>query len=284
MILTHSLRQSEKPRSRPFRFGRKRKKRPPLIHELNKQPVVRSAHQDGFLLTGLVVGGLGLSAVGLLVASGGAPMQTLRQLIMFAQGNPYAPLIYGTGAVILPNLFMSQTALTITAGLLFGPVVGIALSVTTQTISSLIAYGIGQQLGQRTKFGNGIVERVDPYVGRLRRNPFEGTVLLRLLFLPEEAVSYASGILDIGWKPFITGTMLGILPSTVFFVQVGNAISNGVLGSLSYFNPTLLIASGTVLAGTLIVAKLSHEQEVVLESDPDDIIEGEIIPDMGTVV
>lgn len=250
-----------------FRRSRRRKR---LIMALDAAttPDKRRVMLEGVGVVGGIaaISGLSIYAVNTLLPAGAIP-----QLILAAQTNPLAPLAFGAAAVVLPTLFVSQTMVTLSAGFLFGAGVGTAIAITAQTLSSMIAYGIGTQLSRHTRLGEMVTQRIEPYIGRMRHNGFEGILLTRLLYLPHEAVSYASGILGIGWKPLILGTALGSLPSTIFLVQVGSGVASGLFGAATYFNPLLFAVSGGVLLTSIFVARN------LKRADTDDIVEGEII-------
>ncbi len=274
MILTHALRNGRASHKRSFRYKRRRKKRRPFVEMIDppnterRDLLIGAAGMAGSII---LISGAGVAVIKLLLPPG-----TVTKVIQLAQTSPAAPLIYGVAAVILPTVFVSQTLMTLSAGALFGTMQGTILSITSQTLSAMIAYGIGTQLARRTRFGESLTRRVEPYIGRLRQNAFEGMLLMRLLYIPQEMVSYASGMLNVGWKPLIFGTALGSLPATFFLVQVGAGISGGILGTATYFNPALFTVSGGVFAASFVLARYMRAEQI----DDADVIEGEIIEEM----
>lgn len=169
--------------------------------------------------------------------------------------------------LVRPLLLVPATVLTVAAGLVFGPVVGVAVVVVAANASALVAYGVGWSLGRAPGDGDvdGLVGR---WAARLRRSSFETVLVMRLLFLPYDLVNYASGILRVRWLPFLVATAIGSLPGTVSFVLLGASverIDEGV-GGLS---PTTLAASVAIILASLVTARVLRARR----GAPDAVID-----------
>lgn len=272
MPLIHALKQEQyQPR---FRIGRRRKRRRRLVDAVDiEQAKRRRLMLEG---VGLVGGVVAMSAFSIVLVQTLLPAGAIPQLVVAAQTNPLASVAFGVAAVLLPAVFVSQTLMTVSSGFLFGAKAGVVIAITAHTLSALIAYAIGTKLSQHTRLGDRLMDRMQPYIGRLRENAFEGVLFTRIIYFPHEVVSYAAGMLGIGWKPLALGTLIGSLPSTFFLVQAGAGISSGLFGTVSFFSPSLFIVSGGMLAGSVIVARQLRQRE----SNTSDIIEGEIIEEL----
>lgn len=129
-------------------------------------------------------------------------------LDFFTQGF-WGPLIYIFLYAIRPLILFSSTLLTLAAGFVFGPFLGIFYTVIASNISSTVAFYVGRY------FGKGLVqdEQLDTlakrYARRMRENSFETVMIMRFIFLPYDAVSYLAGFLNIKFWPFILATALG---------------------------------------------------------------------------
>lgn len=125
-----------------------------------------------------------------------------------------------------PIVLFPASVLTVVAGVLFGPYVGVAVVVVAANASAMIAYGIGRGLGQSAR---AVDEPTDASFARrwsrqMRDNSFETVLVMRLLFIPYDLVNYLSGVLRIKWAPFLAATALGSLPGTVSFVLIGASL------------------------------------------------------------
>ncbi|MEM7117059.1 MAG: VTT domain-containing protein [Chloroflexota bacterium] len=197
-----------------------------------------------------------------------AVLPLMGQLITFAEASPYTPLAFGLGATLLPLAFFPETVVAIGSGVLFGLTGGVVATVATQTVGGMMAYGIGRRLKERTTEDKPLSPKLAPYIAPLQDKPFESVLIMRLLYLPHELVSYASGWLQVDWQPYLWGTALGLIPSSIVFASVGASIRNGVLTNASLLSPQMLLISGGVLVGGFVLAKaLQQPQQEGLEGD-----------------
>lgn len=137
-------------------------------------------------------------------------------------------LAYVAVYLIRPIVLFPASVLTVVGGLLFGPIVGIAVVIVAANTSAMIAYTIGRLLGRAPGTDRardpGTRSLLQRWAGRMRERSFESVLIMRLLFLPYDLVNYASGFLRIKWLPFLTATALGSLPGTVSFVLLGASL------------------------------------------------------------
>lgn len=151
-------------------------------------------------------------------------LETVQRLIDVMSSGLAGPLIYVVFYALRPLILFPAGLLTVAAGFLFGPVLGVVLTVLASNISASVAYLAGRYFGEnlvRSEQTSGAVQR---YAQRLRENSFGSVLLLRLIYVPFDAVNYAAGFLHVHWRPFILATALGSLPGTVSFVLFGASI------------------------------------------------------------
>jgi uncharacterized membrane protein YdjX (TVP38/TMEM64 family) len=94
-----------------------------------------------------------------------------------------AALIYVVLYTVRPLILFPATLLTIASGLVFGPWLGILLTIV---------------------------------------------LLMRLLYLPFDAVNYGCGLTSMRQRDFFLGTALGIMPGLIAFVLLGGSGASGV--------------------------------------------------------
>jgi len=111
---------------------------------------------------------------------------------------------------------------TLAAGILFGPFVGVGVAAVAANASAMSGYSIGRNL-RRPGDESAVTSQLGTWPSRLRANSFEAVLLPRLLFLPYDLVNYGCGLLHVRRAPFITATAIGTLPGTVAFVLVGSS-------------------------------------------------------------
>ena len=122
----------------------------------------------------------------------------------------------------------------------------------------MIAYEIGQRAKQWTTTTETHASRLTPY---LQDKPFESVLIMRLLYLPHELVSYGCGWLELEKRPYFFGTLIGLIPSTIVLSSVGASIRNGLITSTSLLSPTMVLVNGGILVGSIVVANRLRQSE-----------------------
>lgn len=186
--------------------------------------------------------------------TGRGSIATAQSMIDRARGAWWALFAYLAVSLVRPLVFFPATLLTVAAGILFGPVVGIAVAAVAANLSAALGYTIGHRLRGT---GNGVAGSgtLAGWAERLRANTFEAVLLTRLLFLPYDAVNYACGLLRVRATPFIAATAIGTLPGTVAFVLVGSSITR-IDDGLAGVSRTTLLISVALIAASITLSRL----------------------------
>lgn len=182
------------------------------------------------------------------------PLEAVQRLVESMTSNALGPLIYLVFYAARPLVLFPASLLTVAAGFVFGPVLGILLVVLGSNISASVAYVAGRYFGGRlldSERAAGVVRRS---AHRLRENSFESVLLMRLVYAPYDLVNYLAGSLRIHWTPFILATALGSMPGTVSFVLFGASIEEDFTGEMPGLDPRILLASALIFAGSLLLS------------------------------
>ncbi len=169
----------------------------------------------------------------------------------------WGPLLYILLYAIRPVTFFPATALTILSGIFFGFLWGTVLTVIAATLAAAVAYVVGRWFATSLRLEDSAIGNS---VTALRENTFSAVLIMRLIFIPFDLLSYAAGILQTKFVPFITATFIGIMLGTATFVSIGASLNveefrtNGF--SFDLFEPQFLVLSGLILLASLTVAKL----------------------------
>lgn len=167
-------------------------------------------------------------------------------------------VLYGT-VTVAP---VPRTVFTVTAGVLFGSVLGVLLAVTGTLLAAALAFGLVRLLGARA------VERVADRTAvvwvrrRLDRSGLLAVASLRLIpALPFSVVNYAAGLSGVRFAPYLFGTLLGILPGTVAVVVLGDAVTGG--------SPHPALVAVSVVGGVVgVVGALVAARRPEIEAEP----------------
>lgn len=214
--------------------------------------VARQVGRTRLLLTG-VAGAFALAVV-LLV-----PLPTALQVRDWATSvGPWFPLVFLLTHIVVTVLPFPRTAFTLSAGLLFGPVLGVTIAVAASTVSALIALWLVRALGWQVA---GLV--TDPRLGavdaQLRARGWPAVLSLRLIpAVPFSVLNYAAAASSVRILPYFLATLAGLLPGTAAVVTLGDAMTGHV-------SPQLVVVSlctAAVGIGGLIYEARRYRQQL----------------------
>ena len=182
------------------------------------------------------------------------PLPTPVQVRDWAESmGPWFPLTFFLAHVVVTVVPVPRTAFTLSAGLLFGPALGIAIAVTASTASALIALLVVRACGWRL---NRLVrhQSIDTVDERLRQRGWLAILSLRLIpAVPFSAINYAAGASTVRVLPYAVATLAGLLPGTAAVVILGDALAG---------HPTPLLYLVSVCTGTLgltgLIVEIRH--------------------------
>ena len=163
---------------------------------------------------------------------------------------PWFPLAFLAAHIVVTVLPFPRTVFTLAAGLLFGPVLGIAIAVTASTASAVLALLLVRAAGWQL---NRLVQHraIDTADERLRERGWVAILSLRLIpVVPFSVINYAAGASAVRLAPYTWATLAGLLPGTAAVVILGDALAG-------HPSPALFVAS--VCTGGLGVAGLIME-------------------------
>lgn len=182
---------------------------------------------------------------------------------------PLGPLVYLLIYAVRPLAFFSAAALTIAAGSIFGPVLGVVYTVIAANASASVAYLMGRVLGKGILDAEKSTGIIQGYAERMRRNSFETILIMRFIFLPYDLVSYLAGFLRIKYVSFILATILGSIPGTITFVLAGASLQIDQIFMDDFqpmFNPWSLAASVVLFVVSLLLSRYFKRREAARTS------------------
>lgn len=165
-----------------------------------------------------------LVAVVLLV-----PLPTAVQLRDWAtSAGPWFPLAFFAAHVVTTVFPFPRTVFTLAAGLLFGPLLGVAIAVVASTLSALIALLLVRAAGWHL---NRLVThpRVGALNARLQQRGWPTVLSMRMIpAVPFSVLNYAAGASAVRVFPYTLATVVGVLPGTAAIVILGDALTGNV--------------------------------------------------------
>lgn len=196
--------------------------------------------------TRLVVLLLILLGLFLLVARRAPSPQAVRAFIEpFGIAAPLVFLVIGTA---LHASFVPGPLIAGASGLLFGPVLGTAVTLTGSVVSALVELTVGRRAGREgmDRIGG---SRYQALARWLERHGFAAVVILRLApVLPDAPVSYAAGLSHVRTWQIAAGTAVGAAPRAFAYTALGGSLGN-LNSPLAYVAVGIIVVAG--LAGVI---------------------------------
>jgi uncharacterized membrane protein YdjX (TVP38/TMEM64 family) len=153
---------------------------------------------------------------------------------------PAAPLGFLGLHIVASLIFIPRTLLALVAGLLFGLWWGVLWaeigSVAGATAGFLVARYINSGLVDVERS-----RRIRPVLQRVERGGWRSVALLRLIpIMPHSLTNYGLGLTRLPLAAYIFGSLIGQLPMTVAYVDLGAAGGQLVFGRADWLEPTLI--------------------------------------------
>jgi len=194
------------------------------------------------------------------------------QLSVLLRESWFGPLLYILFYLVRPLILFPASLLTILGGSVFGIWPGFAYVLLAGTASSVFPYIVGRWFSSEEREPAQIESTIQRFIRLLQRNPFQAVLMMRLLYLPYDAVSLLAGSLRIPFLVFFLATALGNLAGTLSFVGIGASIEGDLTkGDLS-LNPTVLAFSVVILIASIILSRIlnRYQQRQVAVVNPEE--------------
>jgi uncharacterized membrane protein YdjX (TVP38/TMEM64 family) len=195
----------------------------------------------------------GLLAVGAAAAwrwRGGLDPTTITAAI---DRYPAAPLGFLAVHIAASLLFIPRTLLAIVAGLLFGMGWGIVMAASGSVAGAMAGFLLARYVN------SGLIDlrRLGSIVGRVERGGWRGVAVLRLIpVIPHSVANYALGLTRLSLGAYTFGSLLGQLPMTIAYVDLGAAGERLMLGGARWLEPTLIGLA--ILALSLLIPVIAR--------------------------
>lgn len=165
---------------------------------------------------------------------------------------PWAPVAFLLVHALVTTTPLPRTAFTLSAGLLFGPWLGLLLCLVASTVSAALGFAVARRLGGRAvrRLGAGRVRMLE---SRLSSRGLLTVTSTRLLpAIPFAPLNYTFGVTTVAWRPYLLGTAVGLVPGTAAVVLLGDAVTGGTSPAMV----VVFVVSGTIgLVGVLLSAR-----------------------------
>jgi uncharacterized membrane protein YdjX (TVP38/TMEM64 family) len=150
---------------------------------------------------------------------------------------PLAPLGFLAVHIAASLLFVPRTLLAVVAGLLFGMGWGIVWAAAGSVAGAIAGFLVARYIN------SGLIDagRLGPVVEQVERGGWWGVAVVRLIpVIPHSLANYALGLTRLPLGAYTVGSLLGQLPMTIAYVDLGAAGQRLMLGRANWIAPTLI--------------------------------------------
>ncbi len=177
-----------------------------------------------FLLTIICIVATGLSIYFL----GGIDQEQLQ--VWLEQVGIWAPIIYILLYILGTLLILPSTPLNLTGGAIFGMWWGTLWTTVAAIVAAVVAFTFTRSIG-RELIAKKLAGRWEAIDAEIRQGGLFYMFAIRLLpIIPYGLVNFTAGLTSIGYRDYLTGTILGTVPGVLPFVMMGaglQALSEG---------------------------------------------------------
>jgi uncharacterized membrane protein YdjX (TVP38/TMEM64 family) len=183
---------------------------------------------------------LGVLAIGSLSAWHWRALLDPLAIVTVIERYPGAPLVFLAFHILASLLFVPRTLLALAAGVLFGTAGGIFWA----GIGSVAGAAAGFLVARYMYSGLADVVRGSPFefaLERVERGGWRSVALLRLIpIMPHSVANYGLGLTRLPLGAYAFGSLIGQLPMTIAYVELGVAGERYLTGSAGWVMPTLV--------------------------------------------
>ena len=166
-------------------------------------------------------------------------------------GSPVAPLVFLALHVAASLLFVPRTLLAIVAGLAFGMWWGTLWAALGSVVGAVAGFLVARYVNSGLIDGANWARLAGP-LGRVERGGWRAVAMVRLIpVVPHSLSNYVLGLTRLRVLPYAVGSLLGQLPLTVAYVDLGAAGGRVMRGAGGWLMPTAIGA--TALALSLLI-------------------------------
>lgn len=138
-------------------------------------------------------------------------------------GNPFAPLIFILLQILASLVFIPRTVLGIAAGLMFGFIWGSVLAILGAVAGAAAGFALWRWIGEG-QVDLEAMPKLGPLIEKAERGGWRSVAIVRLIpWLPHSVANTALALTKLRWVDYLVGSFFGMLPATLFQVDIGVA-------------------------------------------------------------
>ena len=204
---------------------------------------------------------LGLLALGIAAAWRWRGLFDPVSLSRAIDANPAAPLVFIGLHIAASLFFVPRTLMALIAGLAFGAWWGVPWAALGSVLGAIAGFLVARYLhaGFLDRDGS---DRLAALLTRAERGGWRMVAVLRLVpVIPHSLTNYALGLTRLRLSAYALGSLLGQLPLTIAYVDLGAAGGRALVGGTDWLLPSAIGAAALGLS--LLVPLLARRSRLV---------------------
>ena len=152
------------------------------------------------------------------------------------QAGPWAPLLYMSCYLIGPTVFFPASLLSMTGGVLFGPVWGSAYTICSATVGATVPFLLTRKFGRKPlekllSQSENFEDRFTAFEQSVEEQGWKYVAFTRLVTVfPFLLLNYAFGLTKVRLWTYVWASFLFMLPGTIMFTYMGYAGGEALTG------------------------------------------------------
>ncbi len=161
---------------------------------------------------------------------------------------PAAPLVFLAAQVAASLLFVPRTLLAIVAGLVFGMAWGLLWAASGSALGAVAGFLVARFINAGLVDLEGM-KRIGAYLERAERGGWRAVAAVRLIpVMPHSLANYVLGLSRIPLGAYSFGSLVGQLPLTIAYVDLGAAGGRAFAGGADWVLPSVIGAAALAVS------------------------------------
>jgi uncharacterized membrane protein YdjX (TVP38/TMEM64 family) len=166
----------------------------------------------------------------------------------FIDRNPAAPAAFVALHIVASLVFVPRTLMAVVAGLVFGAWWGVLWAALGSVLGAVAGFLLARYIHSGL-LDPKIIARIGSLLARAERGGWRMVAVLRLVpIIPHSLTNYALGLTRLKLGAYAFGSLLGQLPLTIAYVDLGAAGGRALLGAADWLLPSAVGASALALS------------------------------------
>jgi uncharacterized membrane protein YdjX (TVP38/TMEM64 family) len=221
-----------------------------MVPQVGRSPAARRSPASKIAI---IVGVLAAALLALMILQrNGIDLRGSAQWLAVVGQQWWAPIAFIGLYALFNTLLLPATILTLTAGVVWGWLMGGVWVLVASTIGSAVPYFIARSGAGWV--GSLLQRKAGRVYSTLRNEGFMTLLLMRLVpVVPYNVLNYAAGLAGISARDYLAATFIGTIPGIFIFTYLASSIASGLISPRGAF--VRILIAGLLLAALALISR-----------------------------